>query len=329
MLDEKLLSAIAHSPGLWSQAVLYSFSALAGLILASLTLFFYLRRHRARRVLRSLHRDTSGVAAIMDFTLVLPIFVMIVLLTLQLALMANASVVVHYAAYSAARAAKTQLVDFDHAFLDLDCCSVDLANKALGIMGALSLLNGSNGPAREKVFAAAAWPLVALAPSSSDININTVGGRGSGGSQNSIDRVNDLGLEALLQNQSLPSNRKNLLLRKAKYAYSNAYLEVDYGSPLFSTVSELWAARGSGTPTLSQMTSALGANAQYATIALNQAKQLQESGYSITTITSLPVFAEVRFYFPLLVPWASALFHEPNSMASNRGRWLSAKVELI
>jgi hypothetical protein len=62
---------------------------------------------------------------------------------------------------------------------------------------------------------------------------------------------------------------------------------------------------------------------------MNLAKQLQSSGYSITTITSLPVYAEVQFYFPLLVPWAGAFFEQSNSMASNPGRWMSAKVELL
>lgn len=315
------------SPTFLTQTIPFVFGATSGLIAAFVLLARLVSRHRVRSELRSLHRDIRGVAAIMDFTLVLPIFVMIILLTLQLALMANASILVHYSAYSAARAAKTHLVDFDHAFLDLDCCSVNVANKAIGVMEALSILNGGGGDASERIFAAAAWPLVSLAPSSSAISVNS-SGAGQNSSRSSFDRINDLDLRSLLRKQAISAGRTNLLIKKASYAFSSAYLQVDYGSPIFNTVSELWQQQSSS-PSAAQIASSLGANAKYAAIAMNLAKQLQSSSYSITTITSLPVYAEVQFYFPLLVPWAGALFEQSNSMANNPGRWMSAKVELL
>ena len=327
-MGEVLPGLFGASPSFWSQTILFLVGAAVGLVAAWLVFVAFLRRQKARNDVKLLHRDVRGVFAIMDFTLVLPIFVMIIMLTLQLALMANASIMVHYAAYSAARAAKTQLVDFDHAFLDLDCCSVNVANKALGIMGALSLLNGGGGEAAEKVYAAAAWPLVSLAPSSSAIQVNSIGGQGQNSSKSSFDRLNDLGIRALLQKQAVSSGRADLLMRKASYAFSDAYLHVDYGSPLFQAVSELWEMQSSS-PSMAQMAGSLGQYANYAAIGVNIAKQLEGSEYSITTITSLPVYAEVNFYFPLLVPWAGAFFEQANSMASNPGRWLSAKVELL
>ena len=324
-------SVITESPAFWTQAVGFGLAAICGVFLALMVLRAGMRRRQLRlQRLRALHADVRGVAAIMDFTLVMPIFIMVILLTLQLALMANASIMVHYAAYSAARAAKTQLVDFDHAFLDLDCCYVDVANKSLGVMNALALLNGGGGIVQERVFAAAAWPLVALAPSSRQINVSATGpgGTGQSGNGNSHDRIDDLGLRTMLQKQMLRAGRTELLLRKATYAYSDAYLRVDYGSPLFNAVKELWEQRSSS-PSLSQIASALGENAHYAAIGVSLGEQLESSGYSVTSITSLPVYAEVQFYFPLLVPWASFFFDQDNLVASHPGRWLSARVDLL
>jgi hypothetical protein len=75
-----------------TQTIPFVCGATLGMVAAFMLLAQLARRHRVRSQLRLLHRDVRGVAAIMDFTLVLPIFVMIILLTLQLALMANASI---------------------------------------------------------------------------------------------------------------------------------------------------------------------------------------------------------------------------------------------
>ena len=329
MTSNPFIQSLFASPVFWSQTVGFGAAAVAGLVLSGLVLRWGLSQKswQLGRI-QTLRDDNRGVAAIMDFTLVLPIFVMIILLTLQLALMANASLIVHYSAYSAARSAKSQLLDFDHAFLDLDCCSIDLVNKAQGVMSALTVLNEGRPDVDEKVFAAAAWPLVSLAPSSRDIAISAVGGGGQGTSKSSYRRIDDLGLRTVLQKQDIKAGRTDLLLRKAAYAYSNAYLQVDYGSPIFSSVKELWEQRANS-PSLSQVASSLGVNAHYAAVVMGLADKLEASGYSVTTITSLPVYAEVKFYFPLLVPWASFFFDQSNLMATQPGRWMSARVELL
>lgn len=54
----------------------------------------------------SLSRDKSGSANAVDFVLVMPFFMFIMCLFVQMAMIVNASLIVHYAAYSAARTAR-------------------------------------------------------------------------------------------------------------------------------------------------------------------------------------------------------------------------------
>lgn len=67
-------------------------------------------RGAARRALVPLHDDT-GAAAAVSFILVLPIFLTVVAILVQTALMVNAKIVVTHAADAAARAAVTSLPD--------------------------------------------------------------------------------------------------------------------------------------------------------------------------------------------------------------------------
>ena len=57
------------------------------------------------RRLRSLHRDQGGAAQSLSFVLTVPVFIMIMLLIVQVSQLMIGAVVVHYAAYAAARAA--------------------------------------------------------------------------------------------------------------------------------------------------------------------------------------------------------------------------------
>ena len=54
----------------------------------------------------SLSRDQSGSANAVDFVMVIPFFIFIMCLFVQMAMIVNASLIVHYAAYSAARTAR-------------------------------------------------------------------------------------------------------------------------------------------------------------------------------------------------------------------------------
>ena len=55
------------------------------------------------RRLRSLHRDQGGAAQSLSFVLTVPVFIMIMLLIVQVSQLMIGAVVVHYAAYAAAR----------------------------------------------------------------------------------------------------------------------------------------------------------------------------------------------------------------------------------
>lgn len=53
-----------------------------------------------------IHKDIRGVASAVDFVMVVPLFMFIMCVFVQLAMIVNASLIVHYAAYSAARTAR-------------------------------------------------------------------------------------------------------------------------------------------------------------------------------------------------------------------------------
>jgi len=81
----------------------------AGLLEASLGLLAALGRAGGARLrfvrLRRLHRDESGSAQSLSFVLTLPLFIMVVLLIVQISQLMIGTVVVHYAAFAAARSA--------------------------------------------------------------------------------------------------------------------------------------------------------------------------------------------------------------------------------
>lgn len=64
------------------------------------------KRARAKG-LRQLLRKEDGAAEAVDFVLVLPLLLLVCLLFIQVLMAAHASLIVHYAAYAAARAART------------------------------------------------------------------------------------------------------------------------------------------------------------------------------------------------------------------------------
>jgi hypothetical protein len=111
--------AIAHaflgSPYFWSQTLplfAVALACLAGLVLIARRA---LKRARARGARqhgpRDLLRGEGGSAEAMDFVLTFPIALLLLLVFVQLMLGLHASLVVHYAAYSAARAARAAYWD--------------------------------------------------------------------------------------------------------------------------------------------------------------------------------------------------------------------------
>lgn len=91
---------------------------LLGLILLGLAvgLWLSLPRRKPGRP-RRFHRDERA-SAMLDFTLVFPIFTMVILVLAQLALLINARLVVSYAAYAATRSAVVWLEEGENTALE-------------------------------------------------------------------------------------------------------------------------------------------------------------------------------------------------------------------
>jgi hypothetical protein len=62
---------------------------------------------------RSLHADTGGTAAAVDFTLTFPVIWFFTACVVQFTFLANGAVIVHYAAYAAARSARVYSFEYD------------------------------------------------------------------------------------------------------------------------------------------------------------------------------------------------------------------------
>jgi len=67
---------------------------------------------------RSLHADTRGTAAAVDFTLTFPVIWFFTACVVQFTFLANGAVIVHYAAYAAARSARVYSFEYDNAISD-------------------------------------------------------------------------------------------------------------------------------------------------------------------------------------------------------------------
>lgn len=105
----EIARAFATSPSFWQQTVPLSACALASL--GALIAFMVLRMRRARRRVSRLVHSEHGSAQAMDFVLTFPIALLVMYLFIQFLMAAQASLVVHYAAYVAARTARTMYWD--------------------------------------------------------------------------------------------------------------------------------------------------------------------------------------------------------------------------
>jgi hypothetical protein len=148
------MSVLLASPTFWTGTVLMSVAATCCAVLLALLL-----RGARRRRLRSLHSDEAASAAALDMTLVFPIAVLIACVTVQFALLANASFVTHYAAYSAARAARVHL--WNPRPIRSFARALETRERRLAT---LALIN--DGAADSNAFRAACLSLAAVAPSS-------------------------------------------------------------------------------------------------------------------------------------------------------------------
>ncbi len=119
----EFLSVLIRSDTFWSETALFASYSLCLIAFAILLFIFLGKRITAQKV--GINHQT-GAAAAVDFVLTFPIFMFILFMTIQFALIANASLHVHYAAYSAAHSARVH-------YFDLSSDPIKLKNSVPGL----------------------------------------------------------------------------------------------------------------------------------------------------------------------------------------------------
>lgn len=214
--DAEFLDALWSSPTFWRDTVLWSALTLVAAVVAAGILL----RLRPRLSLRDLGRDTRGAAAAVDFVLTIPVFLAVLSFLIQFALLAHASLVVHYAAYSAARSARVWFWDRDTAFLEA-------IHPSIRSSVAAQFWFSDQAEIERRVELAGRFPLIAISPS------KPVAGH----------PPLDTGLQAYLDevaaveddNRSL---RQAAYRQKARYAYDPRMSQVTYAAPLIPELAE-------------------------------------------------------------------------------------------
>lgn len=168
-----------------------------------------LLRKRATVPLSQLVRDSQGAASVLDLVLVAPVFTLIVVAFLQWAILLNDTIMVHYAAFAAARSARVYL------------CPTIPTNA--GDLAQLLLDNCSE--AKEKYTNAARFALIPASPSNPKY--------GCDGCQLPADA-----LRALAQGLQM-TDQTNAWLSQASYAFDPANLEVEASVPLIAEAERL------------------------------------------------------------------------------------------
>jgi len=112
--DGVFLSALLRSPTFWGSAGVWAVWGLGCAAALGLLLFGLARRVRRRGLLA----DECGTAAAVDFTLTFPVLWFFTACVVQFTFLANGAVIVHYAAYTAARSARVYSFEYDNDVVD-------------------------------------------------------------------------------------------------------------------------------------------------------------------------------------------------------------------
>ncbi len=107
-INSELVQALYASPT-FGPAIAFAFALFCMALLALFAIVALLRRRRVRVDLKALPRDTGGVALALDLVLVLVPTITITLVMLQSLWLMRETVILHYAAYNAARSARVYI----------------------------------------------------------------------------------------------------------------------------------------------------------------------------------------------------------------------------
>jgi hypothetical protein len=234
------MSAIISSATFWHQTMVFGVLALLCFIA-----LVYLTIRAARRNSRrpsAFFCESDGAAEAVDLVLTFPIALAFMFMLVQFVLAANASLIVHYAAFAAARSARVAMWERSPTFIqgflqDTTRITPDTSiNNAAGQLFLLMALNQSN--ACQRASDAARLVLVAAAPSSIDYPFKEPGSSGCAGSTAWASAPNYI---ARIQ-QLVPRASAEGLQNKMRFAFSPSNTTVEVGGP--NLVSIVQALRG-------------------------------------------------------------------------------------
>jgi hypothetical protein len=282
------LPSVAMAPTFWRQTIPYALTAACSL---GLLLWIVIRKWRPPRVLRRLMGE-SGAAEAVDMVLTFPWVLMLAFLFVQFAIAANASLIVHYAAYVAARAARVHSWERSPLYIQ---SLIELSNRenpgsVLNGPAGLSGLYELNDTACVAAADAARFALAAASPANTDFVYDAPGTTGCAGS-NAYASLNDYssGIQALVP-EANPAGINN----KLAYAFSPQNTIVALSPPdigaLFGAFSQV------------------GANFR---------------------VDSLPMVANVSFRFVTSLPIPPGIMGSFIGPDGRRCWWMTAKVEVL
>ena len=296
-IGSEFISTVIRSETFWRETVLLAAIAIAltvGLLLAA-------KRWRSARLrnIARLHRDRSGAAAAVDFILTIPIVLAVVFLIAQFAMLAHASLIVHYAAYASARSARVFYWDYDNAFIDGVVSAAGIDPALIKNQFSQRLL-ANNDEAETKALYAASFALIPIAPgfypSSAAGN-----SRLDESTRRALREISKLSNDnTAIPGKTRPVDRPSVLMRKASYAFSDRNTEVSI-SPVDPEVPENLIDVADATATALEM---------------------------FSTGIAWQVQSDVQFRYFLVIPFASRLFGEYQSEGFY-ARFLNAEVRLL
>lgn len=199
----------------FKESMFYAGLLLSVFLLLIFTSFRYFLKFKDKTfggLLLSFKQDKRGSANAVDFVLVIPFFMFMMCLFVQMSMVVNASLIVHYAAYSAARSASVHF------------CKRSVLAYPLGYFGGCSV-SKAEGPALN----AARYVLIAASPVDASIPSS-----GNPPSQN-LQHIADSYLD-----------RRSPLMTQARYAFDSRNVSVDVQAAVSSDPSiqaQFWLER--------------------------------------------------------------------------------------
>ena len=210
MSEFAFLQALSSSPSFLSLMVQCVVGMLAVVVvLLFLSVHFKSRSAPPNRI-RELVGNETGSAAALDFVMTMPLFMLMITLFVQLAMIANSALIVHYAAFSAARSARVHMWHRDVWWDKLDDYVVNSEDSSV----LFPVLYAKNAQAAKRAaHNAAKWVLIAASPVSKNSWARPV---------NVPERI-----IRRIAGQNLPEDREATILRQAAYAYGEQNTEIE------------------------------------------------------------------------------------------------------